>query len=409
MITIEDYIEILAGIQDTISGSNNFVIDRSDYNLVTSLARQTFRGIPLTDRQYELTKQKLLEYKTQFESNNILDIEINFNNLRMPLRSIDRSRWVKIVDFEDDSYIGVRFTFNKKLISALEVLGSIEEKNLYNNEEKIHFYTLTEINLYKIINVLLDKNFEIQHELTEKYETLKEMKSNKNNYIPGIYSLKLKNVHSKAFDYAISTIGEPDVNNLALYKDRSQLFGIKHFDDDDLNNSISKLTELSQKIVKRSSTSVLVNSSVYNFDRVAETLLELNRYPLLVLLNDAEDYDNMQKVYHSFRNIFSDDSFCTLYRKDNNNQENIAFNQYIKDNKLNNSLDYNSKVVYTTINKMSKTIIKSNWKPQAAILMGSVRQNPSISAYLSEVDLVIHYDTDLTPWQFSSRETIERL
>jgi|TARA_B110000908_G_scaffold159744_1_gene202266 hypothetical protein len=409
MITIEDYIEILAGIQDTISGSNNFVIDRSDYNLVTSLARQTFRGIPLTDRQYELTKQKLLEYKTQFESNNIIDIEINFNNLRMPLRSIDRSRWVKIVDFEDDSYIGVRFTFNKKLISALEVLGSIEEKNLYNNEEKIHFYTLTEINLYKIINVLLDKNFEIQHELTEKYETLKEMKSNKNNYIPGIYSLKLKNVHSKAFDYAISTIGEPDVNNLALYKDRSQLFGIKHFDDDDLNNSISKLTELSQKIVKRSSTSVLVNSSVYNFDRVAETLLELNRYPLLVLLNDAEDYDNMQKVYHSFRNIFSDDSFCTLYRKDNNNQENIAFNQYIKDNKLNNSLDYNSKVVYTTINKMSKTIIKSNWKPQAAILMGSVRQNPSISAYLSEVDLVIHYDTDLTPWQFSSRETIERL
>tara|TARA_R110002153_G_scaffold247800_1_gene403976 strand:- start:1071 stop:2300 length:1230 start_codon:yes stop_codon:yes gene_type:complete len=409
MITIEDYIEILAGIQDTISGSNNFVIDRSDYNLVTSLARQTFRGIPLTDRQYELTKQKLLEYKTQFESNNIIDIEINFNNLRMPLRSIDRSRWVKIVDFEDDSYIGVRFTFNKKLISALEVLGSIEEKNLYNNEEKIHFYTLTEINLYKIINVLLDKNFEIQHELTEKYETLKEMKSNKNSYIPGIYSLKLKNVHSKAFDYAISTIGEPDVNNLALYKDRSQLFGIKHFDDDDLNNSISKLTELSQKIVKRSSTSVLVNSSVYNFDRVAETLLELNRYPLLVLLNDAEDYDNMQKVYHSFRNIFSDDSFCTLYRKDNNNQENIAFNQYIKDNKLNNSLDYNSKVVYTTINKMSKTIIKSNWKPQAAILMGSVRQNPSISAYLSEVDLVIHYDTDLTPWQFSSRETIERL
>ena len=409
MITIEDYIEILAGIQDTISGSNNFVIDRSDYNLVTSLARQTFRGIPLTDRQYELTKQKLLDYKTQFESNNILDIEINFNNLRMPLRSIDRSRWVKIVDFEDDSYIGVRFTFNKKLISALEVLGSIEEKNLYNNEEKIHFYTLTEINLYKIINVLLDKNFEIQHELTEKYETLKEMKSNKNSYIPGIYSLKLKNVHSKAFDYAISTIGEPDVNNLALYKDRSQLFGIKHFDDDDLNNSISKLTELSQKIVKRSSTSVLVNSSVYNFDRVAETLLELNRYPLLVLLNDAEDYDNMQKVYHSFRNIFSDDSFCTLYRKDNNNQENIAFNQYIKDNKLNNSLDYNSKVVYTTINKMSKTIIKSNWKPQAAILMGSVRQNPSISAYLSEVDLVIHYDTDLTPWQFSSRETIERL
>ena len=55
------------------------------------------------------------------------------------------------------------------------------------------------------------------------------MNNNKKNYVPGIYSLKLKNLHAKAIDYAISTIGSPDVDNLAMYKDRDQLLGIDTF------------------------------------------------------------------------------------------------------------------------------------------------------------------------------------
>jgi hypothetical protein len=115
------------------------------------------------------------------------------------------------------------------------------------------------------------------------------MNNNKKNYVPGIYSLKLKNLHAKAIDYAISTIGSPDVDNLAMYKDRDQLLGITHFDEDDLNNSIRKLTTLSQKIVKRTSSNILINSDEHVFDRVAESILELNRYPLLVVLNDETE------------------------------------------------------------------------------------------------------------------------
>tara|TARA_B110000858_G_C17745025_1_gene446876 strand:- start:68 stop:1279 length:1212 start_codon:yes stop_codon:yes gene_type:complete len=403
MFTIEDYIEILAGIQE----SHKFDIDRSDYSLVTSLAKQTFKGTGLTDRQYDLTKLKLLEYKEQFESNGMSNIEHNLDNLRIPIRSIDRSRWVRIVEIKDKDYIAVRFTFNKKLISALECINSIENKSLYN--DKVRYYLLTELNLYKVINALQDKNFEIQLELTEKYKVLEEMNNNRKSYIPGIYSFKLENLHNNAVDYIISSIGEPTTDNLALYKDRSRLFGIEHFDEEDLNFSINKLTTLSQKIVRRSQKDVMINSDVYNFDTVAESLLELNRYPLLVCLNDATDYDNLQTVYHSFRNIFSDDSFCTLYRKNNTSADNIAFNQYIKDNNLNNTLDFRSKVVYTSINKMSKTILKSNWKPQAAILMGSIR-SPKIDAYLSEIDLVIHYDTDISPFtRYRQDQQVEKL
>ena len=89
--------------------------------------------------------------------------------------------------------------------------------------------------------------------------------------------------------------------------------------------------------------------------------------------------------------------------------ENKKFNQYIKDNNLNNLLAINSKIVYTNVNKMSKTLLKSSWRPQAAILIGSIRST-KIDAYLQELDLVIHYDTDISPFKkYGTTQVIEKI
>ena len=402
--TIESYLELLTGL----AGNNTFTMQSSDRTILNSIARQVHKGVGLTDRQYEVVKEKLLSYADQFIA---LEYPIHdaVKNTRIPIRQIDRARWIRTAIIKDQLYIGVRFTFNKRLISALEALYNIEEKGLYDKVEKIHYFIFNEINLHKVISELKEKSFEIDSELQERYNLLEMMHNNKNNYIPGIYGFKLQNLHTKAIDYMISSIGEPDIDNLAIYKDRDQLFGIKHFDTDDLNNSINKLTTLSQKIVKRTRPHILVNSSEYTFDRLAESMLELNRYPLLIVLNDDTDFSSLQTVHYSFRNIFSNDDFCTLYRKENDVAENIEFNQYIKDNNLNNPLAINSKIVYTSINKMSKTLLKSSWRPQAAILMGSMRST-KIDAYLQELDLVIHYDTDISPFKkYGTTQVIEKI
>ena len=403
--TIESYLELLTGLADS---KQAFAVQSSDHTILNSIARQVHKGVGLTDRQYEVVKEKLLSYADQFTALEYPIFEA-VNNTRIPIRHIDRAKWIKLVEVDGHPYIGVRFTFNKKLISVMEALSSIEERKLYDKMEKIHYFVYNEKNLYKVISELKDKSFEIESELRERYDILEMMNNNKNDYIPGIYGLKLKNLHAKAIDYMITSIGEPDTSNLALYKDRSQMFGIKHFDEPELNDSVSRLTSLSQKIVKRSYAQVLVNSNEHSFDRVAESILELNRYPLLVCLNDLTDFDNLQTVHHSFRNIFDNSDFCTLYRKENDIQENIEFNQYIKNNNINNPLAINSKIVYTTINKVSKTLLKSDWRPQAAILMGSMRST-KMDPYLNELDLVIHYDTDISPFtRYGSTEKIEKL
>lgn len=413
LITIEDCIEALAGTHEHIVCSKE--IESSDKGLIYSLARQTVRGTAYTDRQCELAISKATHYKSILEEVDI-DVTTSVTQLRMPLRSIDRSRWIKLknqmqslIPFNnpDEQYIAVRFSFQKKLISALENINS--KPIHYDKINKTHYFEYNERTLHNVVSALTNKGFEIQPELQERYEILEMMNNNKKNYVPGIYSLKLKNLHAKAIDYAISTIGSPDVDNLAMYKDRDQLLGITHFDEDDLNNSIRKLTTLSQKIVKRKSSNILINSDEHVFDRVAESILELNRYPLLVVLNDESELENLQKVHQSFRNIFSNDDFCSLYRKENISPGNTEFNEYIKQNKLNNSLAIKSKVVYTSINKMSKVMLKSEWRPQAAILMGS-RRSTKVDQFLQELDLVIHYDTDVSPFRkFSSLQVIEKI
>ena len=59
---VEDYLELLAGLSEKHI-EKKFFLHARDKTLINSLARQTFQATPLTNRQHELTKRKLLEYK----------------------------------------------------------------------------------------------------------------------------------------------------------------------------------------------------------------------------------------------------------------------------------------------------------------------------------------------------------
>lgn len=404
--TAESCIEILSGVHPT-HDYDGVDVHESDKHLINSLTKQSFKGVAYTDRQYELVKSKISLYKDVLEN---LDIDVDecINNLRLELRTIDRSKWIGVRNVNGTDYLAVRFTFNKRLISAIESLrtSGIEKEKITDTDNKINYFKLTEKNIYRIIEILKDRKFTIENEVNLQYEKLQMMMNNKNNYLPGVYGFKLKNLNKKAVDYIISDIGEqPSPENLALYKDREALYGIEHFDKEDLDASVKHLTTLSQRIVRRRSTQILVNPESFTVDHVAESILELNRYPLLVCLDSKTELDDLTTVYHSFRNIFPNDDFCVLYRKDNDSPDNKNFNQYIKQNNLNNSLGNTSKIVYTSQDKLVKTLIKQDWQPKSALVFRCSRKS-KIQTYLDELDLVIYYDTDVSPFLTNKIEKI---
>ena len=405
MFTVEDYIELLTGFK----GNADIKLDKSDYSLMFSFAKQIAKSTPFTDRQYELAKTKIIYYKDQLLKN---DYEVNdLSQLRMPLRSIDRSRWIKIVELnETELWVGIRFIFQKKLIVQLDKLKSYlatEDDAFYDKENKIHYFRLTERNVYNIVSTFKDvTNFEVQEELLIYYEKLKQMKNNKQDYIPGIYGMELKNLHSKSLEYAISSIGAPTAENLCQFYDQKDRFGLHHFDEEDLYESAKQLTPLSKKIINRNLSQVLVNSTQYTINNLAEVILELYRFPLLIVLNEKFCYDELIQFHRAFNGIIPNESCSVLFRLDNNT-DGTEFNQYIRANNLNNKVDNNTKIVYISNNKVPKPLLTSDWAPVTAITTSSNRSHGAkTEAYIEMLDLVMHYDSDVSPWKRKQIETL---
>lgn len=401
--TIEDCLELLVGLKD----QEKFQIESADYTILNSIGRQVFRGTALTDRQYQLIKEKLFKYKDQF---NALDynIDVALESLRMPLREIDRSRYVIVVDHSDTisangvyetykekwKWIKIRFPFNKKTIVVIEEIIAAISRNRYHHNKGTHehYFALNEKSVYEIVSRLKDKNFVIDQDLILMYEKLEYMKNNKEQYIPGVYNFKLKNLNDRAINYIISSVGEPTIETLALYKDRQAKFGLEYFDNNDLDQSLNQLTVLSKKIATRKHSNVFLQQDKYTINSIAESILELNRFPLIIILPENDPLSYLYMSHDAFRGFIENDSISVLFRLDNKN--NSDFNDYIRKHNLNSPLDKDTKIVYISNDNIPKPLLLSDWTPSAALMLSSNRPHSRVGTYCEQIDLVIHYDKE---------------
>jgi len=394
---IEDYLELFAGIHQE-QKELKFFCSKKDEVLMFSLGKQVLRQTALTDRQHELAKKKLLEYKEQFDVYGFDDFEKDLDSLRMPIRSINRQKLISLKQINDKIYIAVRFPFSKKMIKHIEFLQRLQPKKNYDSKTKTHLIDFSEKTLFEIVSKLKDCNFEIEEDVKEIYGILKIMDDDKENNAPGIYGFEIKNLHAKAIDYAVTSIGEPNVDNLVAYKDRENLLGLKHFDNVELQKAISNLQPLTKKIMQRTNSMIFIDDNEYTFNNIVESVLELYRFPLLIVLPKDNEYDVLSHTYKSFKNIIPNESISVLFRLDNDSEEGRDFNQFVKKNELNSPLDNSTKIVYISSNKIPKPLIASDWYPELGIVIKNFRLMRNIQTYIENIDLVIHYDNVHLPW-----------
>lgn len=378
MITVEDYIEVLAGVQ---SGGDSINLDRSDYNLIGSLARQTFKGIPYTDRQCDLAKNKIIYYKDQL---NLTEFTVNdLDKLRMPLREIDRSRWIKLEETSQGESIAVRFTFQKKLISALEKL-SIKPYH-YDKVRKIQYFLYSEKSLFDVVNAFKDRNFDIDPSVQDVYDKINLF--NKEETVPGLYNYKLKNLPESATKLIIEELGNPSQNNVMLYKDRSLKYGINVTYTGETNS-------LESRIATRKEPNISLDSNTINVDTLLLALENLKRHKLMVLVASGDNnscYDDVVQVHEYIKNLIQPSEVSVSFRLDNVS-DGLEFNRYIRREGINNKVDNNTKVVYNLNNKLPKPLYNSNWIPDAIILLNSngyIATRKVLDCY-PNVDLIIH-------------------
>ena len=387
--TIEDVLETLVGLR---SNKTSFQIQKEEHTILSSIARQVFRGTALTDRQYELMKEKLQKYIPQFK-NEGYNIESAIDELRQPLRQIDRSKWIKIVDYpedivyeadEADKYIAVRFPFKK---SDVMLINEISKPRGYhhNKGSHIHYFALTEEYLLQIGDKFFNKEFEIDSLLKERYNSIKDIQRSPEKHLPFFDNGKIINIKE-----SLSKLIEDETNNdlLKIY-DRRFRYCL-----DNINLEVSQDT-LEERVASRKDIYYHSKPSIESTPDILYSLYKLDRFPMLVVLDNRYAEIQLHEVVNMFRDLIPNEEQSVLFREDDADS---GVNQLIKHRKLNNWVDKNTKIVYINNSKLPKVLLETDWKPTCTVAYNS-NNNKNVQMYIKHnCDLIVHREETVSPF-----------
>lgn len=384
MTYIEDILHLIV---DTI-GPNEI-----DAGILKSISRQCKKGMPLTDRQFELVKTKIDSYREQLK-----EYKIDLTDIapRLPLREVDREQSITIsstpdgyaykVHEQDTRWIKIRFPFSKKnivLIDSLSAKHTMHYHHIRGSHE--HYFKLTEVVIKEIVDAFINKTFTIEQVILDYYNEIVPIAKNPLEYIPALVDNKCKNLNNSAMELIDSEMGIIDDSNVLKLYDRRFRYGINHI-------PINIPDNLSGNIANRGAQEILVDSNVFNLSQVVESILQLDRFPILALIDTKEELEQVSKIYNAFNGIVPASKQTVLFRVDQSNE--YVVNDFIHENGLNNWLDNTTKIVYVSKNKLPKLLLKTDWRPMCVLSLSSNRSYSHISTYIKDVcDLIVLYDT----------------
>ncbi len=406
--TCEDCLTLLTGVRIPKQGKTSyedfgFHLKQNDATILISIARQLSKGVAMTDRQYALVKEKLTnDYADQFNEKNI-DVLAISKIKKYGLREIDRSHWLRIVSRNNEEFLAIRFPFSNKIIKRVQEIKNLNPLRNTQYDKHTHHFPVNAENLFKLMQIAkrFEHKFEIQQEILDAYNVLLGYYENKEEYIPGVYDYKIKNLPDNAVNYLLKTIGDPK-DNIVLYYERRYLYGLHSFDN--INQYIREYSTLSQIIINRDNPEIVINNE-FNFDQIISSVTELKRFPILIVLDENNAFDKLVETYNSLKYSINSEDVSVLFRLDGSD----PFNEYVKQKKLNNPVAENTKIVYINSSKLPKPLIKSGWVPNCVVNYDSrsLRFN-HVTAFSQQCDLQIICNDKVSEgyWSRSQRKFI---
>ena len=397
--TIEDALEILGGTQIR---TVNVRIDLGEQNLVRSLARQVTRGTALTDRQLELAIKKIEKYRLGLEQNAVdVDSLLLNRSLRMPLRQIDRTQSITVAQGSDKKLkILIKYVFSKKFAATW---GELQEEltsavNESKGEKQLSF---NEQDFYKIVNLLEPMGFTLSTLARQYYEKIDKISENPENFVPYLdladNQLVLRNVNHRCREYLDTEFPDRKDSDFLVFLDRVKNCGIYH-KNPEIIEKISEFTSnsLIKNILVSTDTRFRINPEEHSHTKVFDILDELKQWPVLIVVDETKDSISMTKALcKELMSRLDHTQVTVFFRLENGNSDHEEFNQFVKDNHLNNYIDSKTKVVFVSKNRIPKPLFTADWHPKTAIVT-SAYEFGKTSAYLNDFPTVYYYNNSLS-------------
>jgi hypothetical protein len=229
---VETYIEVIAGFLDS-NGKPIGIFDiskplislaRYDMKIVPSLAQQTQNGMAYTDKQAALATALVLKYEKQLLKHGISVEPVRDPQYRLPIRTIDRSRKMSIVDDK----IVLQFPFIVDLVEQIREYAKISKGRVeFDHPNKRYSCELNENNLNWLYTFAKQNNFEIAGQVNQLMKTIFQIENQgfeiclKNND----NQLAISNADASLTEYIETCLGGFGQNNVLRLIDNSPVLG----------------------------------------------------------------------------------------------------------------------------------------------------------------------------------------
>lgn len=302
--TVEDYLEIIVGHRDPITGNvkssssmlgfiSGFSFEpaislaRYDVNVLSTMTNTTVSKDPLTERQGELACKIILKYERQLAKIGVDVSPVNNPVWRVPLRRMDYSQSISI----KDDVIIVKFPFNTTLIDEIKKFAKDSQgSSVWSPSNKVWEVALTEYNLSWLVTWGVKNGFNIDDRAKLIMDDIVNVESS--DYKIELYidnnRLNIKNADPSLIDYITENQGGFSIDNLIHLVDMSAVCGFTVSDEIDaiVTNlyNLQQLNLIKNREIKAKPTTMQQIDTVTSIIRYAE---ETKRYPVVIYEPDS--------------------------------------------------------------------------------------------------------------------------
>ena len=384
---IEEVIQIVnqrVYFHQHISSSFSF----KDAQFVESVSNQLSNGNALTEKQANLALiilEKSKGWIREFISE--IDSVLESPKWQYPFRVLSEIKSVKIQkELSTDKPIHVYFPYDATLVDLFKKRNvglHNAHRGVWNIDKKCWCFGLTEKTVAWLGDTLLPKNFQVDLDFLEYYQSISEIHENIEDHMPmvsitdGIYHLK--NAHKNIPE--LSTTSLPH----ALFYARK--YGITTWDDN-VESQCQTLNNTTKTILsKTNKDTVWFNSTVTKIDDFADLL----RYagPTIICVPGGSELDLTKNWVNLALSLgIAIENISVLFRLPH---EQASFNQYVRDQGLNNPIIDTTQIVFVST-KINKPLVKSGIQFSTMINLGHYNYvHFSMSVLASSLPNVIHY------------------
>jgi hypothetical protein len=138
-----------------------------------------------------------------------------------------------------------------------------------------------------------------------------------------------------------------------------------------------------------------------------DSIFELAQLPLLISMDtDNKVLDQVTEIFEAVKDRIPPSAINVFFRLPTSHEKSRDFADFIKKNQLNNYIDQNTKLVFVDKHRISKPLLKAQWKPRTAIVVSPYGYG-KIKFLLNDITNVYYYNDGF--FVIKGIETIDHL